>query len=379
MTVGWGQRSRALLLAVALLGCVSGEGGVTEPDPDPDAEPEPLQLEVVGRLERGSTVTLALRTQGVNEVVHWSAEPVAAVEFIGDDEVRLAEAGKVTFRAQAGERSGELEVEVAVPPTIVFELLRDGNRDIYKMALDGRDLTRLTTHPGDDRAPTAAAGMVVFVSYRSGIAELYSVPLDGGEEKPLPKSSGAKTAPALSQDGKRLAFTNSVSGVPKLWIAAGDGSEAKRAAPDFGFGGAIDVGPSWAPTGDRLVFVSSAAGTADLFIYHVSDARVDTLLIASTAEVEPAWSPDGNWVAFASEREKQTDLYMIHLVTREVRRLTDRAETDAGPAWLADGRLVYRAWVDDVPRLRWLDPMNPDEVHEIPVGSGVVGKVTAVW
>src|SRR5205807_5891481 len=69
---------------------------------------------------------------------------------------------------------------VAAPPAIVFDWMRNGNRDIYRAALDGRDVVRLTSDPGDDQHPTERAGAVVFTSYRDGHAQLYAVAATGG-------------------------------------------------------------------------------------------------------------------------------------------------------------------------------------------------------
>src|SRR5256885_12414184 len=54
---------------------------------------------------------------------------------------------------------------VAAPPAIVFDWLRNGNRDIYRAALDGRDVVRLPPDPAADRNPPEAAGTVEFPSY----------------------------------------------------------------------------------------------------------------------------------------------------------------------------------------------------------------------
>ena len=59
---------------------------------------------------------------------------------------------------------------VAAPPAIVFDWLRNGNRDIYRAMLDGTDTVRLTSDLGDDQYPTERAGTVVFTSYRDGKA-----------------------------------------------------------------------------------------------------------------------------------------------------------------------------------------------------------------
>src|SRR2546429_1065616 len=50
---------------------------------------------------------------------------------------------------------------VAAPPAIVFDWLRNGNRDIYRAALDGRDVVRLTS----DRKSTRLNSSHGYISY----------------------------------------------------------------------------------------------------------------------------------------------------------------------------------------------------------------------
>jgi Tol biopolymer transport system component len=337
--------------------------------------PDVLAIEVAGRLERSSVVALSARFEGTllpDSAVTWTAEPAGAVAFFGGDSAALAQAGQVTFTAHAAVGTGSTTIPVATPPTIVFDLLRDGNRDIYRAALDGMDLVRLTTDPGDDGDPTAVGDRVVFVSYRDGNGELYAMPLEGGAPTRLTFTDAAEAGPALSSDGAWLAYTRSDGGVPKLWVSRSDGGAAARVTGSFGFPGSIEASPSWAPSGARLAFVSTAEGTADLFTYTVSTAAFAPLVpdSASRAEVEPAWSPDGAWVAFATDRPGDTEIYLLEVATGELRRLTNRPESDGQPTWVPDGRLVYVAWTGGSPRLRWLDPQVPNEVHDIDVGPG---------
>ena len=101
---------------------------------------------------------------------------------------------------------------VGAAPAIVFDWLRDGNRDIYRAALDGTDTVRLTSDPGDDQYPTERAGTVVFTSYRDGNGELYAVPSLGGAEQRLTTTAANETQPALSPDGRHIAYLSDDSG-----------------------------------------------------------------------------------------------------------------------------------------------------------------------
>lgn len=363
----------ALLAVSALAGCSSAS--TTGPE-------DPEGIRVIGWIERNSVVTLEVDDRELAGAgkIDWSASPESAVEFIGDGRARLLTVGNVTLTARAGDKELTREIEIAPPPVLVFEMLRNGVRDIYRVDLDGENLIRLTGANADNREPTVAGDKVVYVTYRHGNGELYSVPLAGGAETRLTQTAPHESEPALSRDGKRLAFTSTASGVPKLWVASGDATGMSRAAAGFGFAGSIEAGPSWAPNGDRLVFVSTTKGTADLFIYNAANGSVTSLLESPAPEVEPAWSKDGKWVAFASARDGQTDIYRIHISTGEIQQLTNRADTDARPTWLADGRLAYIARVDGQTRLRWLDPENPETSHEVPIlDPGTIGKVAALW
>jgi TolB protein len=341
-----------------------------------------LAVQVRGRLERGAIVQVAAERDGVlvpDSSVTWSVDPPEAAVLLPGGRARLVRSGNATFKATVGRESGMASVSIATPPTIVFDLLRDGNRDIYRAALDGQDLFRLTADPAEDLDPAAAAGLVVFVSFRNGNGELYAVPLAGGPATRLTNTASQEDAPALSPDGKRIAYTSYETGVPKLWLANVNGGQAARANTSFSYAGSADAGPSWAPTSDRLVFVSTNSGVASLYQFTVSDAQVRLLRSDQNASVEPAWSPDGNRIAFASDRGGATGLYLLDLTSGSLTRLTEGPATSGQPTWLPDGRLVYVTWLGGVPRLGWLDPAEPNVTYEINIGPGLPGHPSGVF
>ncbi len=268
----------------------------------------------------------------------------------------------------------------AAPPAIVFDWLRDGNRDIYRARLDGSDVVRLTADPGEDEHPSERAGIVVFTSYRDGNGELYSIAASGGggTERRLTTTAANETQPALSPDGRHIAYLSDASGVPKLWLCATDGTNPRSLTAGFGFAGSIEASPSWAPSGDRLVFVSTARGAAALFQLVIGTGTITALVQDSTPSVEPAWSPDGQQIAFASERNGATQLYLLDLASGVVTSLAGGSGTHGEPAWVSDGRLVYVDWRSGAPQLYWLDPAAPGAAHAIDVGTGIPGHPTGV-
>jgi Tol biopolymer transport system component len=302
--------------------------------------------------------------------VTWSFDPAGAVEVLEAGRIRLLAAGALQVRGTRQGGEGILAMTVASPPAVVFDMVVGGNRDLYRVALDGAELTRLTTEAADDMAPTAGGATIVFVSYRAGNAELYSIPAAGGAATRLTTTAGAEDSPALSRDGQRLAYTLEIGGVSKVHTATGTNQNRIRAAPDFGFAGSPEASPSWHPTANRVAFVGTPSGTADVF--EVIPGGTPTLVVGGPlAEVNPAWSPDGTRIAFASNRDGDAAVYLVTLATGAITRLSDRPGTEAEPTWTPDGRLVYIEFLaDGTTRMVWIDPAAPSVVHPIAVGTG---------
>lgn len=359
-------RVAALAAAVVLGACQGGGGGTTPAGA--------LQVAAEGRVERGGIVTLSATRDGQAvpaASVAWSVTPADAAQPLDGGRIQLLRAGDVQVRATAGGRTGTLALQVQAPPTVVFEMAVNGNLDLYRVGLDGGDLARLTHDPANDGDPAVAGGTVVFVSVRAGNAELYSVPLAGGAETRLTTTPRAEAAPALSRDGRRLAYASDASGVAKVWTAQANGTGAAAAAPGFGFAGSPETSPSWTPAGDRLAFVGTATGSAD--VYRLTPGGHPELLAGGpAADIDPAWSPDGQDVAFASTRQGGgADLYLLRAGGGPPARLTTRAGDEAEPAWTQDGRLVYvELGPGGASRLVWMDPAHPDTVHPVPVQGG---------
>jgi serine/threonine protein kinase/Tol biopolymer transport system component len=119
--------------------------------------------------------------------------------------------------------------------------------------------------------------------------------------------------------------------------------------------------PSLSPDGERLLYVKSINGNADIYLQDLaSGARRDLTAGATADDTHPAWSPDGRQIAFRSEREGG-GLFVMDAAGGAVTRLT---YAGYHPAWSPDGkrivfstegvirpqerRQVSRLWVVDV-------------------------------
>ena len=362
-------RALAALACAALPAC-SGDGG---PNPVP-----PLSVTATGRMERGSILTVAATADGLAvpaASLALTSQPADAVQALGDGTVKLLKAGKVSIVGSYDGRVGTVEVTVAAPPVVVFERFT-ANRDVWKVDLDGQNLTQLTTDPGEDQAPTVAGSTVVFVSFRAGNADLYSIPLAGGATTRLTTTTKDETTPALSRDGSKLAFSYIPSDVSKLFTAAPTGAGAAQATPTSG-ADVIETWPSWNPNGSALAYVSTVNGTADIFTLSPGGTPA-ALVTGPSADVEPAWSPDGSKLAFVSNRAGGTQVFLYSPNGGQVTQLTTGTERKSQPTWTPDGRIVYTETIvtsgaPSTTALRWIDPAAPGTTYLIPTGTGTVG------
>lgn len=285
------------------------------------------------------------------------------------------------FDAPPTVESFSFRVYVRTPllPVVVFDRVVSGNRDVYRVALDGSDLVRLTTNTGDDHSPSVGGGTLVWVSHRHGNAELYSRPLAGGAETRRTTTAGNETEPNLSRDGQRLAYVfDGVGGVGKVYVAGANASGSIRlTAGTFGFSGSPEAAPVWDAAGERLALVATASGTADIFQAALPAGAAPPLVPpllaggASSAEVNPAYSRDGGRLAFATNLTGDGDLYVLDVASGVRTRVTSRAGAEANPTWLDDGRLVYLEYHPSSQGvLRWIDPADLASSGSIPLPAG---------
>lgn len=292
-------------------------------------------------------------------------------EVLPRDGVSLAKRWQFTVSPSVVTFQFQVYVQAELMPLLVFDLAAGGNRDVYRMAMDGSDLLRLTTNAGDDRNPTASESTVVFSTFRHGKPELYSIPLTGGAETRLTTNTSSEGDPALSADGLRLAYTSDAAlGVAKVWTANPDGTGTARATPaSFGSDGAPEASPAWAPAGNRLALVGTGSGSADVFDFTLGGTP-SLLQGGGTAEVDPAWSADGTRLVYTSNVTGGGDLYTLRLSDGQVTRLTSGTMVESYGTWTSNGRIVYLAFLSGgATELRWLNPEVPGSGGVIPVAG----------
>jgi Tol biopolymer transport system component len=367
----WLSSARSKRAALLALLAACHDGGPSAPASNT------VSVAVTGYVERSSTVTLAA-SRGATVLpansVQWSVAPASLGVLHAGQTLQLVDTGTLTISAKVGDTTATKTLHVGAPPTIVFDMI-DVNgsqtRTVFSMTLDGLSVTRLASDSSENFRPTSSGGMVAYTSYRYGEPFIFAVPLTGGTETSLDSLPYPSMEPALSADGRHLAFVTPVSGNNKIWTSTNTGTNAAPVTSGLGPASVDEENPTWSPAGDALVFVTTQYGNAELVELTLATSKETPLGDGTTTDVDPAWSPDGKTLAFASTRDGDVGIFLYTFASGSVTRLSPKPANDGEPAWLPDGRIMYTSWINpSVPALLWIDPAHPSVIHAIPTLAG---------
>ena len=198
--------------------------------------------------------------------------------------------------------------------------------DIWIYELAGGAPRRLTTS-GNAASPvwTPDGRRIVFVIIGDGGAhEMWWLPADGslpaqklfsGEDRLLPGS--------VTPDGRTLLYQARVGNVMSIWSARLDGDPAPRPVVRERFHNRT---PAISPDGRWLAYVSNASGRDEVYVRPFPEAGA-AVQISTAGGIEPVWSRTGEQLYYRTERE---------LFAAPVRRTPTFAVTGGAPLFADD-------------------------------------------
>ncbi len=93
--------------------------------------------------------------------------------------------------------------------------------------------------------------------------------------------------------------------------------------------GATDMDPALSPDGKKLAFASDRDGQFRIYSMDLEGLRPVRLTAGESYDIQPAFSPDGKALAF----ERLGDIFILDLQTGEELNLTKTDRYEGGPAW----------------------------------------------
>jgi Tol biopolymer transport system component len=167
---------------------------------------------------------------------------------------------------------------------------------------------------------------------------------------PLTSYPGRQVDPALSPDGKQVAFAwdGEKGDNFDIYVKLVDGGTPLRLTTNQ----AEEMFPVWSPDGGRIAFLRFLGSTADILVIPSLGGQERKLgQVSVTPELysmmEPysaslAWSPDGKVLAVSDRAPNESaGIYFVSIETREKRRMTSPPREysgDSSPRFSPDGK-----------------------------------------
>ncbi|WDP85918.1 MAG: Tol-Pal system beta propeller repeat protein TolB [Desulfobacter sp.] len=182
---------------------------------------------------------------------------------------------------------------------------------------------------------------ISFVSTVNGKKEIFICDFDGYNPKQITHHKSISLSPALSHDGKWLAYVSYAKGKPDIFIKQ---LEENRGAI-INYDG-INISPDWMPGQLKLAATLSFSGSQEIYLLTKKGEIIKRITKSWGVNVSPRFSPDGKKIAFTSSRGGNPQIYIQDLESGEVKRVTYTGRYNTSPAWSPDGRKIAYVGID---------------------------------
>jgi WD40 repeat protein len=233
-----------------------------------------------------------------------------------------ASVGYAALEQDAGD--GPFPAIVAAGPTATAAVLPDGTWRVELAPL----------YPGDtDPAVSPDGRRIAFVSTRDGNEEIYVADAVTGEVHRLTRDARPDRRPAWAPHGRSIAWQSGPHGEADLYVMLADGQAKRRVAGGPG----DDSDPTWSPDGNRIAFSSTRSGRRQLWAVPALGGEPVQLAQIPGRVRAPAWGPGGLRIAFALESGAGSDIWALSLGDGRLRKFTRGPGWDSRPDWSPRG------------------------------------------
>jgi TolB protein len=188
--------------------------------------------------------------------------------------------------------------------------------------------------------PGVADTEIAFISARGGAPEVYVMDANGDNQRAGTRNRTLSSFPSWAPTGDRLVYTTyRYRNRPWLFLVSRGAKSPGRILRDLPDSYRLYRGV-FAPTGRELALVMSTKGQAEIFRVNTDGSGMQQLTRDRGIDVSPSWSPDGRRIAFVSDRTGAPQVYVMNSDGTGQRRLTYQGNYNTAPDWSPDGRWI---------------------------------------
>ena len=344
------QRTLVLLFAVLAAACTSASPGATPKETA--AAPAPS----------GRPASVSPSTPRSAPSAPWGSNP----ESCASSDLPRA---RIAFTVSDGQANGIGIVD------------SDGTG--FRLLVEPRDVAG-QPHGGAEAPSWAGPDRVLFSSNRAGGPDdwhIFSVPVGGGDPSQITKGSDAiEYHPGISPDGRTLTYAKA--------LATGDASEPFREAgifvadPDGGNErqvtqapeGGADEWPAISPDGRRIAFNRARVADGGIMIVNLDGTGLRTVVPGAMQPIRPRWSSDGTRLVFSTnaDRFEQTsaNVWVVDVEGSGLHQISFAT---------GDGQAFYPAWSPDDAFLVFAHLVPGRHSTDLAVVASEGGSACTLW
>ncbi len=268
-----------------------------------------------------------------------------------------------------------------------------GPAGIYLLDLSSGEVNLLTAAPDSDSVNlpgsswNATTKRITFASDREDSDEIWTMAADGSDLSRVTNqiAAGYALESSFSLDGQWIVFEFDNQGSDdeqqgSIWKIRADGTEPTPLL-DGPNSGTDNRQPNWSPTGQRILFQGREPGIDDWNLYTMAPdgSDIQPVTTSSSSDTDASWSPDGQWIVYSSDYGELAtpNVFIIPAKGGDPVRIThDESRGEGAASWSPDGQWIafesYPSLEDEeTPATVWLiaAPANEQTEATLPPSS----------
>lgn len=210
-------------------------------------------------------------------------------------------------------------------------------KDIVLYDLITEEKKVLTSSENNFSAIFSNQNKITFCQSNSMSYDIYKMDIDGSNLQLLIPNA---CNPVYSPSGEDIAYLSCVeNGSSQIFVAKSDGSGQKQLTTSYsseywpGWPPEGNTAPSWAPNGNKIVYVSGADGNPEIYIMDSNGSNKIKLTNTSLRDVYPIITSCGKHILFSSNRnmDMKADIFIMDLNGKNQKSLTNFSGADIFP------------------------------------------------
>jgi eukaryotic-like serine/threonine-protein kinase len=200
------------------------------------------------------------------------------------------------------------------------------------------------TKAGNYNAPTLSPDekkvAVSRLDFQSTVAaDIWVIDLERGTETRFTYDPGSDRWPSWSADGNSIIFVSTRAGSTNIYQKASNGSGAEEPILTSE---QSKASPAWSDDGKFVLYGQLNAGTIwDVFVLPLAgDRKPQPVIQTNFVDIHGQFSPDGRWIAYSSNESGQFQVY-VQTFPPSGSKWPVSIDGGSQPRWRGDGRELY--------------------------------------